>query len=218
MLNVPLRGSRIRGWRDERSVEMKKRNSAQLLANDRLLPGIALVVAMILGAGAMRLVPHVSNFTPVAAIALFGGARFRGVWIALAVPLLAMFVSDVALELLYGWGLHALMPVVYGCFALTVLMGRGLRGRSRPVPILAAGIGAAVVFFVVTNFAVWASGTLYPRNVSGLVECYVAAVPFFRNSLLGTLVYSAGLFGGFALLERRVGVGGQPTASSRASR
>jgi hypothetical protein len=161
------------------------------------------VGAMIIGAAALRLVPHPPNFTPALAIALFGGAHLASRRVALAVPLLAMAVSDLALEVLFGRGVHALMPVVYGCMAAAVGVGLALRGGGKPAWVALAALGASVLFLVATNFAVWMTTGWYPMTLAGLVECYVAAVPFFRNTLAGTLVYSAALFGGYALISRR---------------
>jgi hypothetical protein len=163
-----------------------------------------LVGAMIIGAAALRLVPHPPNFTPALAIALFGGAHLASKRVAIAVPLLAMLASDLALEALFGWGIHGLIPVVYGCIALGVGIGIVLRGRVKPASVALAAFGSSVMFFLVTNFAVWMTTGRYPMTTTGMSECYLAAVPFFRNTLAGTFLYSAGLFGGHALISRRL--------------
>jgi hypothetical protein len=72
-------------------------------------------------------------------------------------------------------------------------------------------LASSVLFFVLTNFGVWAFDALYPKTLEGLMACYVAAIPFFRNTLLGDLSYTVVLFGGFALLERRIPVLRDPT-------
>lgn len=158
--------------------------------------------AFVAAVAALRLVPHPYNFAPVTAMALFGGAHFdRRAW-AFAVPLAAMALSDLALEGLFGIGFHDQMAAVYLSFAAVVGIGLLLRGRRRTMPIAAASVAASVLFFVVTNFGVWATGTLYPLTLSGLIACYVAAIPFFGSTLLGDLFYVGVLFGGFALAER----------------
>jgi hypothetical protein len=165
---------------------------------------ISLLIAMIIATGAMRLVPHASNFTPILAIALLAGAHFRARLPAVLIPLLAMLASDCVLEVRFGSGLHSLLPVVYGAIAMTVLGGRWLQDRIRPSAVAIAAVASSAMFFVTTNFAVWAAGDLYPLTLDGLLSCYWAAVPFFRNTLVGTLFYSAALFGGyFALTSRR---------------
>ena len=160
-----------------------------------------LLAAFILAAAASRLLPHAWNFTPVEAIALFGGAYFASRWAAFAVPLGALFVSDLLL------GFHGLMPVVYACVAACVLLGFWLRDRVSVLRVGAAGLAGAVLFFAVTNFAVWLTardlGT-HPACTIGLIECYTAALPFFRAQLLGTAVWSLILFGGYALLQQRL--------------
>lgn len=157
------------------------------------------LVAMVVTGAAMRLLPHPPNFTPIAAIALFGGAHFARKRYALAVPLLAMLGSDLFIR----GGFHALIPFVYGAFAISVGIGIAIRRRRSPVAVGAAALGGSLVFFFVTNFAVWAVFDLYPKSMEGLIACYVAAIPFFRNTVMGDLFFSTVLFGGFALAERR---------------
>jgi len=165
------------------------------------------LVGMILAAAASRLIPHPPNFAPIGAMALFGGACFADRRVAFLVPLAAMFVSDLAIGALSGdlaLGLHRLIPAVYGSFALIVCLGLWLRKRRTFVPIAGAAIVGSVLFFVLTNFGVWALGTWYPKTWEGLVACYVAAIPFFHNTLLGDAVYSTALFGGLALAEKGI--------------
>jgi hypothetical protein len=153
----------------------------------------------VVAATAMRLVPHPPNVTPIAAIALFGGAHFASTRAALAVPLLAMCLSD----LLLGFGVDRVMPFVYGSFALIVVLGRLIRNRRSPLAVGGAALTGSALFFVITNLGVWLATDLYPRTAEGLGACYVAAIPFFRNTLAGNLLYASVLFGGFALAERR---------------
>jgi len=163
------------------------------------------LVAMIVAAASMRIVPHPPNVTPIAAIALFGGAHFDRRWHAFAVTLGAMLLSDAALELMFGWGFHALLPVVYLTFAAVVGLGVWLRpGRRRALPVAGAAVAASTLFFLITNFAVGALGTGYPPTAAGLSACYVAALPFYGWTLAGDLMFTAALFGGFALAERHV--------------
>lgn len=164
------------------------------------------LVGMILAAAASRLIPHPPNFAPIGAMALFGGAYFADRRLAFVVPLAAMFLSDLAIGLLSGdlsLGLHRLIPVVYGSFALIVCLGFWLRKRRTVVPIAGAALAGSLLFFILTNFGVWAFGSWYPKTWEGLVACYVAAIPFFHNTLLGDAVYNTALFGGFALAAYR---------------
>ena len=168
-----------------------------------LSPRTGILIAMIAVAVGTRLaiffapgvLPY--NFTPVEAIALFGGAYFADRRLAFLVPLAAMFVADLVI------GLHDLIPVIYGCIALTALLGANLRGRVRALPVAGYAFASAVMFYLVTNFFVWLTGTMYPHDGAGLIACYVAGIPFFNGTLAGTLLWSAVLFGGFELLGRR---------------
>ncbi|MGH8215308.1 MAG: DUF6580 family putative transport protein [Rhodanobacteraceae bacterium] len=148
------------------------------------------------------------NFTPVEAMALFGGAYFANRTLAIAVPLIAMAVADVAIAFALPWSQVgewlAIAPVIYGCVALTAFAGFALRGRVRFWNTALAAAGSATGFYLVTNFVTWLTTAMYPHTASGLVACYVAGWPFYQyGSLPGTLLWSALLFGGFALLGRR---------------
>ena len=147
-------------------------------------------------AAVARLLPHPQNFTPVGGLALFAAATCRSPWNAVLLTLAAMAASDAVI----GW--HALVPVVYVALALTVPLGRWLRPRQRPLPILAATVGAAIVLFLISNLGVFLFQDLYPRTAAGLMSCYVAAIPFLLNSVLGNIAWSALLFGAGAMLER----------------
>jgi hypothetical protein len=170
-----------------------------------LSPGTLVLCGMIAAAVIWRLLVHFGagelpwNFTPVEAMALFGGAYFANRKLAIAVPLVALFAADCFIGF-YGW----MMPVVYGCVALTAFAGFALRGRVRVWNTLLAALGSATGFYLATNFFVWLGGTMYPHNASGLMASYIAGWPFYQyGSLPGTLLWTALLFGGFALLGRR---------------
>ena len=124
-------------------------------------PRAMLLVVMILGAAAMRLLPHPWNFTPIGALALFSGAHFDDKRWAFIVPLTALFVSDLVL------GFHSGMPVIYGAFAVIVCMGFFLREKKTVVRVTAASLAAATFFFNISNFAVWAYDWLYPLTMLG---------------------------------------------------
>lgn len=160
----------------------------------RLLALLAAVVA----AAVMRLLPHPPNFSPIAAMALFSGAYLPHRGLAFVAPLAALFVSDLFLGFYQG------MAFVYGSVALTVVIGWLLSSRRSPLPIALAAVASSVLFYLITNFGVWLFSGFYPRTWEGLVACYVAAIPFFQNTLAGDLFFTALLFGGFAFLERLV--------------
>jgi len=185
-------------------------------ASSLFAPGPLVLIGMIVVAALTRLLPHPPNFSPVEAVALFGGAYFASRAMAVAVPLVAMLVSDLILGLTLGgtYFEHFTSPAylatwlsVYACIALSAVLGFGLRGRVNGARVLGYSLMGSVLFFVMTNFAVWATATpmtAHPSCMIGLAPCYAAALPFFQWTLLGTLFYAALLFGGFALLRRRV--------------
>ena len=170
-------------------LEMTMDNRARLLA----------LLGAIFAAAAMRLLPHPPNFSPIAAMALFSGAYLPKRLLAFVAPFGALLLSDVLLG-----GFYPGMNFVYLSFALTVLIGWAIATLKTPLTIGAAAIASSVLFFVLTNFGMWLFSGFYPRTSEGLVACYVAAIPFFQNTLAGDLVFTALLFGGFALAERLV--------------
>lgn len=162
-----------------------------------LRPRLTVLIAIVLGTALWRLLPHPPNLASVSAVALFGGAYFSDRRLAFLVPLSALFLSDLVL------GFYSHMEVVYASFALIVCIGLWLQTRRTPARIAAAALASSSLFFLTTNFGVWAFSSLYPKTLAGLAACYVAALPFFQNTLAGDLFFTALLFGGFALLEKR---------------
>ena len=156
------------------------------------------LLSAILVAAALRLVPHPPNFTPIGAMALFSGAYLGRRGLAFVAPLGALLLSDLVLGFYHG------MVTVYATVALIVLVGWVALARVSPIRVGAAALASSVLFFVITNFGMWLFSGFYPLTVAGLGACYVAAIPFFQNTVAGDLSYSALLFGGFALLERTV--------------
>ena len=162
---------------------------------------------LVFGAALSRLVPHPPSFTPVLAMAMFGGAYFARLRAAIGVPLAAMVLSDIALAVfVYDWGIFATVPAMYLGTILTVFMGRSLHGRIAAWRVGGTAVLAGLAYFALTNFSVWLRGQLYPPTTEGLIACYTAALPFLKNLLLGNLVFSAVLFGVFSWAEHRLPV------------
>lgn len=157
--------------------------------------GIALLcLALVLFAATARIMPHPANFAPIAAIAIAGGALLPR-RIGVALPLIAMIVSDLII------GLHPLIMFTWGSFALIALLSTKTLSRITPLSVFATSFLGSVLFYVITNFGVWAEGRLYPLTAQGLVDCYVNALPFFRNTMLGDLLYVSLFFGAYALVR-----------------
>jgi hypothetical protein len=154
---------------------------------------IILIVASVIG----RLIPHPANFTPLGATALFGGSHLSRPWNYLA-PLFVLFVTDVFL------GFHGTMLYVYASFLIIAFFGERLLKKKRNLlRVAGVSVSGALIFFLVSNFGVWMEGLLYPKTWAGLVQCYVAAVPFLRNMFLGDMIFSVGFFGLYAWAEKQ---------------
>jgi len=163
-----------------------------------------LIISIILiGLGvASRILPHLWNFAPVAAIALFSGF-YLGQRYALILPVVTMLIGDLFIGF-YDW---KLMLVVYGSFALIGLISSLIKKYKSVETVLASSILASVLFFLVTNWAVWQFSPWYTKSLNGLIQCYALALPFFRNTIFGDLFYVVVLFGAyetvFALARQR---------------
>ncbi len=144
-----------------------------------------------------RLLPHPANFAPIAAIALFSGL-YLPKRLAIIVPATALLLSDIVLGF-YTW---QVVVSVYACFALTGIMGLRLAKQKNFTTIALGTILASIIFFLVTNWAVWAFGTMYPHTTTGLMQSYIMALPFFRNSLLGDIFYTTVLVGSMELIQK----------------
>ena len=160
------------------------------LGNVRVLIIFALIAVAIMS----RLLIHPQNFSPVMAIALFSGILLGKKWYAFVVPLLIMVISDIFL------GFSDVTWSVYLSFALIVGMGMFMKKVSF-VNVFANSLLAALLFFVITNFACWIPGW-YGYTWQGLVDCYVAAIPFFRMTVLSSVVYSLGFWGIYEIVHR----------------
>ena len=183
-------------------------------ASRTYLPRIGFLVALIAVSVVIRLIPYVAadptsvsylwGVSPIFAICLFGGAFFQDRRWAYAVPLASYFASDVLIWLVSGrieWGFYANQPIVYFAVALVAALGFLLR-KHRSIPAVAgASICGALLFYVISNFGMWATGdgSINPHTLEGLADCYVRAIPFFRNSVLATLIFSAMLFSPFGV-------------------
>lgn len=159
----------------------------------------ATVVTLLVLAGLAvlwRLVPHDWNITPMAALALFAGARLRTPLAGMALALAAMLVSDLAL------GFYPGFEWVYAGMLAAVVVGRGIAGRSAAW-FAGGAVTVSLVFFALSNLGVWLSGTLYPLTGAGLLACYVAALPFLLNSLVGNLFFTAAFYALFTGIDAR---------------
>ncbi len=161
------------------------------------------VLMLLVLAAATRWIPHPPNFTPILAMALIGGAYLTG-WKRFALPIGVLLLSDVVFEVGYrqGWwaiqGFYQVQPFVYFAVVLIAVLGAWILRRRSWGRLIVGALASSILFFLISNFGVWVMGTMYPKTLEGLVMAYVAALPFFKNTLLSTLLFSAVMY---AVLE-----------------
>ena len=152
---------------------------------------ILFITLFIIVAALMRLIPHPPNFVPITAIAIFAGVKLNNIKIAYAIPISIMLISDLFI------GFYSISLFVYLAFILIITYSSFIKKYSIKNIIL-----SSVIFFIITNFGVWLMGG-YPKSIEGLVLCYTMAIPFFTNSIIADLFFSAILYYGFEQIEKR---------------
>ena|SRR3989344_7996850 len=168
------------------------------MANKHILNKLIIPISFILVGVIARIIPHAPNFTPIAAMALFGGAYLSKKQ-ALTLPIIAMIISDFFI----GFDSLPMRLSVYGSFLLIIFIGFWLKKRLNYKTLVASSLISSVLFFVITNFAVWAFGSMYSKTIDGLIQSYFLAIPFFGNTLLGDLFYTGVFFGSYGLLSNK---------------
>ncbi len=159
------------------------------------------IISIIVIAALLRIFIDIPNVTPIAALAIFGGAYLGRKHLAFLIPLAALFVTDIFLGFYH---IEVMLPV-YLCFVISVFIGIQLRKRMNAMNVVMASLISSIVFFVVTNFFVWLSGSIveYTMSFSGLMLCYAKAIPFYRFEVLGTLAYTLIFFVSFYFAQQR---------------
>jgi hypothetical protein len=165
---------------------MKQENKSKLIT----------ISILIIGAAFMRLLPHPPNVTPITAIALFGGFYLSRKSLTFLIPLTAMLISDLFL------GIHYLIIPVYLSFVMITFIGSFIKQNSIS-RLAVASIVSSTLFFIITNFAEWMMGAIYPKTLLGLQTCFIAAIPFYTSSAAGDMFYTAVLFGSFAFIQKK---------------
>lgn len=172
-------------------------------------PRFLFLTITILIAAFSRILPHPYNFTPIGAIALFGGALFPDKKVAFAIPLISMVLSDIFLQLISGIGWHNTILYVYGSFILITFIGIYLRRNICARNIILASLVSSILFFLITNFGVWVVSR-FKGGLQGLIATYALGIPFYNNDIFGSflfntiagdLFYCSVLFGGFYLVQ-----------------
>ena len=179
------------------------------LTNNKLqLLFSALIIVLIAGS---RLIPHTENFVPVFAMILFAAVHFQNKFQAIAISVGALWISDLYIN---NWGIYSeyhnefilfSSPFNYLAYILIALLSVRLFKNTITIQkVLGSSIGVGIVFFIISNFGVWISGTLYPMTFDGLITCFIAAIPFFRSTLTSNILFSFILFGGYYALQNQV--------------
>ncbi len=158
---------------------------------NKLVLGIILVLVCCL-----RFLPHPPNMTPVIAVSILAVTWFKRPVLQFGFPLLIMVLTDAVL------GFHSLVPVVYMAIICAGLTGLILKKSFSFVNVLGSSLLASIIFFVITNFGVWLLSSMYPKTVLGLISCYVAAIPFFHNTVIGTVGVLMGVYGLNVLVQK----------------
>ena len=133
-----------------------------------------------------RIIPHPPNFTPILATAIYTPYMINNKWLAMLIPLSAMFIADIII------GFHPYMLWVYGEIGLSTLISSySMQFNKKYIQLGVMAILSSILFFIITNFGVWTIWDYYPKTINGLLLCYTMAIPFFQNTLLGTIIYTA---------------------------
>ena len=164
-------------------------NRKLLMVIKNVLPLVFIISSAVL----TRILPHPPNFTPITGIALFSGSYLTG-FAAFLLPLSIMFISDIFI------GFHSTMLYVYGSFLIIILLGKQLQKKNSFIRLSYTSLTSSLIFFIITNFGVWLNGGLYPKNIVGLEQSYVMAIPFFKNTIMGDFFYTFLFFYGFRFL------------------
>lgn len=178
--------------------------------NNKITLRFTILVSLILLAAFSRIIPHMPNFSPLGAIGLFGAAYFQKKWQMFLIPIAATWLSDLFINnVIYAqynpsfvWFYEGFYWQ-YGSYLLITIAGIFMLKKVNTPKVITAAFTSTAIFFIVSNFGVWLGSGFYAQNFGGLMNCYVAAIPFLKGTLLGDLVYSGILFGTFALAQRQ---------------
>lgn len=169
------------------------------------------LIAIILLAAFSRIIPHMANFSPLAAIGLFGAAHFDKKWKAILIPIAATWISDLFINnVIYAqyypkftWFYEGFYWQ-YGSYLLITLFGLLIYKKINLQKVIGGALGATAIFFLVSNFGCWIGSTTYTQNFAGLMTCYAAGIPFLKGTVLGDLFYTGALFGVYHLLQSKI--------------
>jgi len=155
---------------------------------------ILILVALGLVAVIFRMYSSIPNVSPIGALAIFSGLLIGRKPLAYIFPISIMLLSDLLLGILDSSYIHPLIPVVYLSYFLMVYLGSRINNSKKITQTLSYTLLSSISFFILTNLGVWLQGDLYPKNLAGLSACYINAIPFFRNTLIGDIAFSMAFY------------------------
>ncbi len=165
-----------------------------ILQNKKIIFFIICAIWIILS----RIIPHAPNFTPVLAFALFAGSTLNNKY-GIALSIGTFFISDLCLQVIYGYGFHNTMIYVYSSLLLIAFMGKFLLNKLTGANIFKMSVFSSCLFFVISNLGVYLQSFKY-WNLEGLLSCYILAIPFFINTFISTIVYSFVFFKSYSFI------------------
>ncbi len=170
----------------------------------------SILIAIIFVAALSRLVPHMTNFSPFGAIALFGAAYFYKKWQAFFIPLVATWFSDLIINnTIYAHSYTSFTWFYEGfywqyiSYLLIAAFGLFIIKKVKMSNVILGALGSTFIFFIITNFGSWIGNAMYPQNFGGLVTSYIAGIPYLKGTLLSNMLYSGVLFGSFAYFQKQ---------------
>ena len=158
---------------------------------------ILLIISVIFLVSLTRIFPHPPNFTPILALAIFGGAYLPNRITAISLPIISMFISDLII------GFHSQIFSIYATIILLSILGHLMKTKNFK-NFAITGFTGSLNFFIITNFSVWLGGSLYPLTIDGIIQCYIMAIPFFHNTLISTILFLTILFFGYSFAEKKI--------------
>ena len=158
---------------------------------------ILLIISVIFLVSLTRIFPHPPNFTPILALAIFGGAYLPNRITAISLPIISMFISDLII------GFHSQIFTIYATIIFLSILGHLMKTKNFK-NFAITGFTGSLIFFIITNFSVWLGGNLYPLTIDGIIQCYIMAIPFFHNTLISTILFLTILFFGYTFAEKKI--------------
>lgn len=156
------------------------------------------MIFLILSLAFIRFIPHAPNFTPIIAMSIYAGIKFNNKYLALMVPLFSMVISDLFI------GLHSSMLAVYFCIVLNVFMGMCFYNKFTFIKYMTLSLIGSCLFFIITNFSVWVLSGMYVHTLTGLISCYILAIPFFVNTISSSLFFGGAIYLATIILEKKL--------------